>query len=146
MCCKIAKNTKYICNSLFLHYRTTYHCMPPNKCASAIYNNVSQENACCLHTLLFSYFLAALHISFCLFLPSCFSTIFLLSCSKPYTSSNTIMPCIQRNLIYLNFSPLCGILDSFIAHGNSHEKPLRSKDGQAVLLSKISTKIEAVLS
>ena len=28
---------------------------------------------------------------------------------------------------YLNFSPLCGVLDSFIAHGNSYEKTLQSK-------------------
>lgn len=117
----------YIYNSLFLYYRTTYHCMPPDKCASATYSSVSQEKACCLQTLLFSYFLAALYISFCFFLPSRFSTIFPLSCSKPYTSSNNIMPCIQRDFSYLNFSPLCGVLDSFIAHGNSLEKPLRSK-------------------
>lgn len=116
-----------MCIILFPHYMTTYHCMPPEKCASATYNSVSQEKACGLQTLLFSYFLAALYISFCSFLPSCFSTIFPLTCSKPYTSSNTVMPCIQRDLNYLNFSPLCGVLDSFIAHGNSHEKPLQSK-------------------
>jgi len=41
--------------------------MPPDKYASATYNSVSQENACCLQTLLFIYFLAALYVFVCFF-------------------------------------------------------------------------------